>query len=190
LPALDWKEDKNGCIISSCFIKNIISIKGVKIIMIKEDYLHPAGFKRGDSQERVEHVNWSDSYSTGINMIDEQHKGLLDLVNELFNHVTGNKAEEHAYFQEVIQQAVNYVKFHFATEEKYMTTISFPGFAEHKKVHEQFVLTVIKTIKDFNEGNKLTLENFANFLKDWVLSHIAVMDMQYANFDRSLKSNK
>jgi hemerythrin len=156
--------------------------------MIKENYIHPAGFKHGDTQEKNEYVKWSDTYSTGINLIDEQHKGLIDLINDLFNHVTGNKAEERDYFQEVIEQAVQYVKFHFATEEKYMTSIGFPGFAEHKKAHEQFVLTVITTIKDFKEGNKLTLENFANFLQDWVLSHIAKMDMQYSKFDRSLKS--
>jgi hemerythrin len=156
--------------------------------MLKEEYLHPAGFKNKDAQDRVEYVKWSDEYSMGINLIDEQHKGLIDLINELFNHVTGNKAEEKEYFQEVIEQAVQYVKFHFATEEKYMTSIGFPGYAEHKKAHEQFVLTVITTIKDFNEGNKMTLENFANFLKDWVLTHIAKVDMQYSKFDRSLKS--
>jgi hemerythrin len=151
--------------------------------MIKEDYLHPAGFK-GDttSQDRVEHIKWSDTYSTGVTLIDEQHKGLLDLINDLFNHVSGNEAEERAYFQNVIQQAVQYVKFHFATEEKYMTSIGFPGYADHKKTHDQFVLTVITTIKEFEKGNTLTLVKFANFLKDWVLSHIAVMDMQYSKF--------
>jgi hemerythrin len=162
--------------------------KELKIIMEKENYIHPAGYKDKTSQEKKEHIKWSDSYSVGVTLIDEQHKGLIDLINNLFNHVTGNKAEEQDYFQEVIQQAVQYVKFHFATEEKYMISIGFPGFTEHKKVHEQFVLTVITTIKDFNEGNKLTLENFANFLKDWVLSHIAKMDTQYSKFERSRKS--
>ena len=158
--------------------------------MTKKDYLHPAGFKNKDTaQEKKEYVQWSDAYSTGISMIDEQHKGLFDLINDLFNHVTGNKAEEQTYFQEVIQQAVQYVKFHFTTEEKYLTTIGFPGYAEHKKAHEQFVLTIITTIKEFEKGNTLTLENFANFLKDWLLSHIVKMDLQYSKFERSRKSS-
>jgi hemerythrin len=154
--------------------------------MTKEDYLHPAGYKQGDTtaKDRIEYVKWSDTYSTGVTLIDEQHKGLLDLINDLFNHVTGDEAKERAYFQAVIQQAVQYVKFHFATEEKYMTSIGFRGFADHKKAHDQFVLTVITTIKNFEKGNTLTLENFANFLKDWVLSHIAVMDKQYSKYQR------
>jgi hemerythrin len=154
--------------------------------MEKDDYLHPAGYKQGDAaaQEQVEYVAWSDAYSTGISMIDEQHKGLLDFINNLYNHVSGDEAKERAYFKEVIQQAVQYVRYHFASEEKYMASISFPGLAEHKKAHEQFVLTVIKTIREYELGNTLTLENFANFLKDWVLSHIAVMDIQYSKFKR------
>jgi hemerythrin len=154
--------------------------------MAKENYIHPAGDRQGGTaaQDKVEYVKWSDSYSTGVSLIDEQHKGLLDLINDLFNHVSGDEAKERVYFNEVIEQAVQYVKFHFATEEKYMTSIGFMGYPEHKKAHDQFVLTVIKTIKDFERGNALTLENFANFLKDWVLSHIAVMDMQYSKFKR------
>jgi hemerythrin len=154
--------------------------------MLKDDFIHPAGFKQGDTsaQDRVEYVKWSDTYSTGVTLIDEQHKGLLDLINNLFNHVSGDEAKERAYFKEVIQQAVQYVKYHFATEEKYMISVGFQSFAEHKKAHDQFVLTVITTIKEFETGNTMTLENFANFLKDWVLSHIAVMDKQYSKFNR------
>jgi len=30
-------------------------------------------------------VTWSSTYSVGIKIIDEQHKKLLDLVNDMFN---------------------------------------------------------------------------------------------------------
>jgi len=132
------------------------------------------------------HVEWSASYSIGIKMIDDQHKGLLDIVNDLFNHSTGNEWEEQAYFKEVIQQAVQYVKNHFQTEEKLMAATKFPGYAEHKKAHDQFTLTVVTSAKDFASGKRLVLEKFAYFLKDWILSHIAVMDNQYAVYLRKI----
>ncbi len=56
------------------------------------------------------HVIWSDRYSMGIKVIDDQHKGLLDFVNDLFNHASGKEDEEREYFKKVIQQAVNYIK--------------------------------------------------------------------------------
>ena len=137
-----------------------------------------------------EHVTWSDSYSMGVKIIDDQHKGLLDFVNDLFNHASGNEAEERVYFKEVIQQAVQYIKEHFQTEEKLMVSTKYQGYAEHKKAHDEFTLTVIQSVKDFESGRRLVLEKFAYFLKDWVLSHIAVMDKQYALYFRKIATKK
>jgi hemerythrin len=122
----------------------------------------------------------------GIKIVDDQHKGLLNFVNELFNHSTGDEDAEREYFKSVIQQAVKYIKTHFETEEKLMTTTKFPGYAEHKKIHDEFTMTVVNSVKDFESGKRLVLEKFAYFLKDWVLTHVAVMDMQYAAYFRKI----
>ncbi|MDR2701877.1 MAG: bacteriohemerythrin [Spirochaetaceae bacterium] len=137
-----------------------------------------------------EYVTWSDSYSMGVKIIDDQHKGLLDFVNDLFNHSTGNEVEEYAYFKEVIQQAVQYVKDHFQTEEKLMIATKFANYPGHKKAHDTFTLTVLKSVKDFESGKRLVLEKFAYFLKDWILTHIAVMDRQYAEYFRKIATRK
>jgi hemerythrin len=126
----------------------------------------------------------------GIKIIDDQHKGLLELVNELFNHSTGNEADEREYFKEVIEQAVDYVKVHFSTEEKYMLATKFPGYEEHKKVHKDFVLEVVKSVKDFESGKRLVLVNFSRFLKDWVLGHVAVMDVKYSEYFKKIATRK
>jgi hemerythrin len=138
----------------------------------------------------IEHVKWSKTYSMGIKLIDDQHKGLLELVNELFSHSTGDEAAERAYFKVVIGQAVDYVKVHFATEEKYMLATKFPGYEEHKKKHEDFILTVVKSVKDFESGKRLVLVNFSRFLKDWILGHIAVMDVKYSEYFKKIASLK
>ena len=136
------------------------------------------------------HVDWSDRYSIGIKVIDDQHKGLLDFVNDLFNHSSGNETEERTYFKDVIQQVVQYIKDHFATEEKLMVATKFSGYAAHKKAHDEFTLTVINSVKEFESGKRLVLEKLAYFLKDWVLEHIAVMDTQYAAYFRKIATRK
>jgi hemerythrin len=136
------------------------------------------------------YVNWSDSYSMGVKIIDDQHKGLLDFVNDLFNHSTGDEKEEYAYFKDVIQQAVEYVKNHFQTEEKLMLRTKFPGYLKHKKAHNSFILTVVKSVRDYESGKRLVLDKFARFLKDWVLTHIAVMDKQYADYFKKIATRK
>jgi hemerythrin len=141
-------------------------------------------------KEEIKYVKWSDTYSMGIKIIDDQHKGLLDFVNDLFNHSTGNERDELAYFKKVIHQAVQYIKEHFATEEKMMIATKFPGYTEHKKVHDAFTLTVVQSVKDFESGKRLVLVKFAYFLKDWVLTHIAVMDVQYATYFKKIATRK
>jgi hemerythrin len=126
----------------------------------------------------------------GVKLIDDQHKGLIDFINDIFNHASGNERDERAYFALVIQQAVQYIKEHFQAEEKLMLGTKFPGYVEHKKVHDEFTLTVVKSVKDFEAGKRLVLEKFAYFLKDWVLTHIAVMDRQYADYFRKIATRK
>lgn len=129
-------------------------------------------------------VTWSDKFSCGVKLIDDQHKQLVELVNEMFNHVTGNDIQEHNYFNSVIQEAVKYVKLHFATEEKIMFVTKFMGYAEHKKEHEDFLNTILDNIHDYEEGKNLTLSTFTIFLKDWILSHITLIDRQYIDYLR------
>jgi hemerythrin len=71
---------------------------------------------------------------------------------------------------------------HFQTEEKLMVMNRFPGYTEHKRAHDNFKLVVIKSVKDFDSGEQLVLEKFAGFLKDWILTHIAKVDRQYAEY--------
>ena len=132
------------------------------------------------------HVTWSDRYSMGIKIVDDQHKGLLNFVNELFNHSTGDEYTEREYFKSVIQEAVKYIKTHFETEEKLMLSTKFAGYAEHKIIHDGFTMTVLKSVKDFEGGKRLVLEKFAYFLKDWVLTHVAVEDVKYAEYFRKI----
>jgi len=137
-------------------------------------------------RKHEKHVTWSDRYSMGVKVVDDQHKGLLSFVNDLFNHATGDEYEEREYFKSVIQEAVKYIKVHFETEEKLMLSTKFPGYAEHKLIHDGFTMTVLKSVKDFEAGKRLVLEKFAYFLKDWVLAHVAVEDVKYAEYFRKI----
>ena len=142
----------------------------------------------GRAKEQL--VTWSPTFSVGVQIIDDQHKELFRLVNNLFNHVSGNEEEERAFFHKVIQETVRYVKIHFAAEEKIMTTTKYPGYIEHKKEHDSFVLKVVENVQDFEAGKRLTLTSFTKFLKEWILTHIAVVDKQYINYFKGLASRK
>jgi len=81
-----------------------------------------------------------------------------------------------------MSRMVEYVQFHFSTEEKLLTRINYPGFQEHKKQHEIMVFNILQAVKDFNEGGIFVPNHFARTLKDWIFSHIAVSDKSFAIF--------
>lgn len=135
-------------------------------------------------------ISWSPSLSVGIKVIDDQHKGLLRITNDLFNHSTGDEASERAYFNKVIHSIVDYVKVHFGTEERLLAAARFPAYAKHKQEHDMFVLTVADMARDFHERKKNNLSAFTHFLKDWILTHIAVSDRQYFEYFKRLATRK
>ena len=136
------------------------------------------------------YVNWLPSFSSGVAVIDEQHKELLKLTNELFYHCVGNPDDERAYFQKIIKCAVDYVKVHFSTEEQIMKKTNFPGYLAHKKEHEKFILSVLEHARAFEDDKKLSLISFTSFLKNWILSHIAISDKQYFFYIKKIATRK
>lgn len=132
-------------------------------------------------------VEWDNRYSVGIPAIDDQHKELLNLTNNLYDACLQGDVKSSEYFKEVVRAVVNYVRFHFMAEEKIMLRVQYPDFAEHKKEHEYFVKKVLDGVKSFEEGHNFVPNVFVRFLREWVLTHIAVSDKRYGEYIANLK---
>jgi len=71
-----------------------------------------------------------------------------------------------------------------------MIATKYPGYPEQKKAHDEFTLKVVNSVRDFEAGKRLVLVKLANFLKEWLLSHIAIMDIQYADYFKGIATRK
>ena len=140
--------------------------------------------------KKSELITWSNTFSCGIKLIDDQHKELVTMVNEMFMHVTGSEENEHAYLTGIIQQVIAYIKIHFSTEEKIMKAANYEGYVKHKHIHDSFILEILETIEEFNSRKHISLYTFTKYLKDWIFSHIAVMDKQYFEYFKQIASRK
>ncbi|QQO09105.1 bacteriohemerythrin [Breznakiella homolactica] len=132
-------------------------------------------------------VEWDDRFSVGIPLVDDQHRGLVKMTNDLYTGCRLGDDAARAFFLKTIHEAVDYVKLHFDTEEKILRKISYPDYSVHKKQHEDFVMEVLNEVKNFQDGKKFVPNTFVRFLRDWVLTHIAVSDKQYADYIIQLK---
>lgn len=127
-------------------------------------------------------VDWDERYSVGVKVIDDQHKQLVVMANELYAGCLHGDEAAKEYFAKTIHQAVDYVKVHFATEELLMHKISYPRHHIHKKEHEDFVQKILTEVGAFSRGEKFVPNHFARYLRDWVLEHIAISDRLYGDF--------
>ncbi|MDR2313283.1 MAG: bacteriohemerythrin [Spirochaetaceae bacterium] len=132
-------------------------------------------------------VEWSDRYRIGIPLIDEQHKKLIDMTNTLYTGCLEGDRAARIYFLKTIHDAVDYVRFHFSTEEKLLERIKYPDLAAHKKEHEDFAREIISQVQAFQMGKAFVPNVFVRYLRDWVLTHIAVSDKLYAAYLLELK---
>ena len=132
-------------------------------------------------------VQWQNSYSVGIRLVDEQHMVLINMTNKLFANCMADRERSRNTFLDIIREAVDYVGYHFSTEEKLMERVNYPEYAQHKKEHTVFVREVLSKVEDFNAGKVFTPLAFAYFLRDWVLNHIAVNDKKMGDYILQLR---
>lgn len=123
-------------------------------------------------------ITWSDKFSMQIKEIDDQHKVLVEMINELHEAMKQAKSKETAI--EIIDKMAEYTQFHFSTEEKYMQRFAYPDYANHKKEHVKFVEQVVQFKQDYESGKAGLSYDIMNFLKDWLVEHIQDSDKRYA----------
>jgi hemerythrin len=136
---------------------------------------------RGHDNMEETIITWSESYATGIKLIDDQHKELVNLTNRLYQACMTHQEEAFA-FKEAMHSMVDYVHFHFDAELKLLERINFPDFLGHKQQHDSLVRDIIEAVKDYESGKKAVPYAFVRTLKDWVFGHIAIYDKIYAAY--------
>jgi hemerythrin len=132
-------------------------------------------------------IEWDARYSMNIQFIDDQHKELIRLTNTLYKGCLGGDETARSYFMETIRGTVDYVAYHFSAEEKMLESIQYPDFAQHKKEHEGFVKKILEDVGKFQGGKKFVPNEFVRYLKDWILTHIAIQDKKYSEYILNLK---
>ena len=142
----------------------------------------------GENPDNAPLITWSDSLSTGIGLIDDQHKHLVDLTNELYRACRHGGDELDAVFKETMSRVVDYVRFHFSTEQQMLQRIKYPKYIEHKGEHDKLIKTVLETTKDYGDKkSRFVPNNFVRFLRDWIVGHIGHEDKIYAAYVLDLK---
>jgi hemerythrin-like metal-binding protein/PAS domain S-box-containing protein len=122
-------------------------------------------------------ISWENDYNTDIQLIDDQHKILVDLINQFYVSFKNGRAKKQV--KNILKGLTDYTEYHFGVEEKYFKQFKYENEAEHLALHKVFVEKINQFQSDYNSG-KITLSyDIMNFLKDWLVNHILLEDRKY-----------
>lgn len=122
-------------------------------------------------------ITWKESFSVGVPSIDDQHRNLVKMINNLFDEFYKGITDE--FLGGLIKELEKYTVYHFSYEEKFMKLYNYQGFKEHKSEHDQFIEKIQDYKNTVSKNNKTAVIDFATFLKNWLLKHIMGTDKKY-----------
>jgi len=125
-------------------------------------------------------LTWQDKYSVGIREIDEQHKQLIKMINDLNDAMLAGKGKD--ALMPVLNKLAGYCVSHFAVEEKLFDTHAYPETADHKDKHNKMTAKVKALIGEVQSGKSTISVEVMNFLKNWLEKHIMETDQKYGPY--------
>ncbi len=136
---------------------------------------HPKGSKIGPL------VEWSDALSVGVEQIDNEHKKLVGLLNELHRALQAGMGQ--GALGGVLDGLYQYTCYHFAHEEILFLGSNYPGYEKHRRQHKNLTAKVLEIYEDFQTGSAEVLpEQVLEFLKTWLSQHILGADRDFGTY--------
>lgn len=131
-------------------------------------------------EDIMAYFEWGPRYEIGVEVVDYQHRRLVQLINDL--HDTLHKRNFKEGLMEVIfEELQQYARYHFSVEEKLMEKVSYVNFSDHRLQHGAFVKR-LEELKKTAQHESVVNEQLLQFLKDWLQNHILKEDMNIANY--------
>ncbi len=122
-------------------------------------------------------IKWRDSYNTGVEAVDLEHRKLVELIEAMHTSVRDKEPKETV--EQVINELVEYTQDHFKNEEALMQNEQYPELDEHKIEHRTLIEEVAvfkeRLLNNFPDGR----QDFYRFLREWLINHILDSDKKF-----------
>ena len=97
-------------------------------------------------------LEWNADLSVSVPVFDSQHSRLIDLINELHSSMTAGKGR--LVIQKILDELVEYTRYHFTLEESALKKYDYPQLQEHIRLHEGFI-DKLKSLTEKKEKGEL-----------------------------------
>ncbi|MGE4421054.1 MAG: bacteriohemerythrin [Pseudodesulfovibrio sp.] len=119
-------------------------------------------------------IQWDETMSVGMDELDDQHRELIDLINEAFDAI---QRHDEPLMASLIDKMLDYSKVHFQAEEAVLRSRNYPDSEVHADQHRTFT----DKVDDFRRDMfvKTNLSQIFIFLSRWLTNHIMHEDRKF-----------
>ena len=126
----------------------------------------------------MENIAWDEKFNIGVDVIDKAHAKLFRIMKKLIDMSEDDETNQTTY-KEGIKYLEAYSMTHFSEEEAYMRSIRYSGYAEHKRLHDNFrnkTLVSLKRDLELSSYSSSTIQRFVGIMGNWLTEHIMLED--------------
>lgn len=131
---------------------------------------------------------WNSNFETGLDIIDQQHQKLVELLNRLASHMA--YGSDTLTLNLVFDELADYAVYHFKTEEavwhQYLPDDEMT--VAHRQTHRSFFTDVLRIKQDrLGLPSVAVVEEVVSFLTHWLAFHILESDKHLARIVLALQ---
>jgi len=126
---------------------------------------------------------WTEKLSVGVKVLDEDHKKMIHMVNELHGAIQAADAMGQMDRQEIeiaLHRLQNYTHYHFAREEALLSKTGYANLEDHKQKHQALLDALMEMSARFiGSTDPVAATELMQFMYDWLTHHVNVTDKRY-----------
>ncbi len=133
--------------------------------------------------------NWNTNFETGLRSVDDQHHGLVDLINELGRAVTRSSGATREQVDDIFRELMLYTQYHFEEEEELMLEagVDRRHVHGHLETHRHFIQELNSLSLDQDDRLE-SADWLLKFLAYWLSYHILGTDQVMARQVQAIRS--
>ena len=142
--------------------------------------------KTANASDKAAFIEWTETLSVGDSAIDQQHKHLIHIINQLHEAMRNQTARTHLgeLLDQLIDQLIAYTHVHFSYEEGRLQTCGYPHLTAHQRLDAELLSQVHDLQNKFSQGKRTINMELMGFLKTWLTQHIQSEDKRYSPYLR------
>lgn len=129
--------------------------------------------------DHLKPVHWADSLSVGVKLVDDEHKLLLSIFNDLVNALRTDRPLSVA--KRVVEELAGYATYHFAHEEELMRAFRYPELESHHREHDKLTGRLMEIDQNLAR-NKANVADVIEFARVLVNNHFLMTDARMGEF--------